>query len=643
MAVVAQPMHSNQPHSFLPQTHRATTSTASQLQSVAWQQQQDQALPEDQFTTLFCRALYDYDAQDASALSFRRNDIIEVLSQEPSGWWDGLLGDERGWFPSNYVDIISEEELSLLGSEFSNGEGGENMTADRQAPMVDASHAIMRGTNQAENEEWLNTEMSFRAEALNSTGVRVDGSRESNDFWMPQITGDAQVRQNGDSRFITLISLHKIYYVNTRTGQQSRDLPQEADDDISDSDFAGLTSQSSSRSGTSAGLPFGTSVTSSGHDLAGFGILRRTGTPEPWIRKLADDGMSYFYYNKLNARVQWTRPEAHVAPTGSQTNTVSNLPPSLPPKIRQANGSRDSAYSDDSDVQPSDLVRTLDPQLSNGHTPQSRDYPSRSIQDDNSAVDFTSAERIARSLQQALSPPPPELVTELSAAAKSTIQDVVNNIQLNGLARRLDEDQRLNDLLYDVVLAVRNLLYTSAMPIAQIPTNVLPREIRDTATSPVSPSLKSAQRKVTATLSRLVLSARAVQYDSGSLIADTLSRIEVDAEELERAVLSFVLEVQRTQRNEVPGTKPLKRLNGVFSPANLGLGLVGAGAAGRWKGFGWVSLDQTASLPIKVFNSAAISDMKSQVASVDEQFKNFARVLQTSDENSGQLTISLWT
>ncbi|KAI5835257.1 SH3-domain-containing protein, partial [Schizophyllum commune Tattone D] len=51
----------------------------------------------------FCKALYDYEAQDPSALSFKRGDIIEVLTQQPSGWWDGLLGDERGWFPSNYV------------------------------------------------------------------------------------------------------------------------------------------------------------------------------------------------------------------------------------------------------------------------------------------------------------------------------------------------------------------------------------------------------------------------------------------------------------------------------------------------------------------------------------------------------------
>ena len=428
------------------------------------------------------------------------------------------------------------------------------------------------------------------------------------------------------------LALRQIYYVNTRTGQQSRDLPQETDDEISDSDLAGLASQSSSRSGTSTGLVFGLNSTSepsaNDHDIAGFGISRRTGTPEPWIRKLADDGMSYFYYNKLDGHVQWTRPEAHVTSAHNQNDT--QLPPSSPEG--RLNGNRDSVYSDDSDVQPFGLLRTLDPQLSNGHISQTQE---RSVQGDSSAVDFTSAERIARSLQQALSPPPPELITELLAVAKNTIQGVVNNIQINGLARQPEEDRMLDDLLHAVVLAIRNLLYASAVPAAQIPTNVLPRELRDTAAPPIHAPLKSAQRKVTATLSRLVLSARAMQYDSGSLIADTLSRIEVDAEELERAVLSFVLEVQRMQHTEVTGTKPLKRLHGVFSPTNLGFGLVGAGAAGRWKGFGWVPLNQEASAPRKVFNPEVISDMKSRLQSIGDQFAILNRALQTSDEHSG--------
>jgi son of sevenless-like protein len=64
--------------------------------------------------TFFCRALYDHRTNDPSYLSFRRDDIIEVLTQQESGWWDGLLGDERGWFPSNYVALISDEEAEAV-------------------------------------------------------------------------------------------------------------------------------------------------------------------------------------------------------------------------------------------------------------------------------------------------------------------------------------------------------------------------------------------------------------------------------------------------------------------------------------------------------------------------------------------------
>lgn len=65
---------------------------------------------EPYIATFFCQALYDYTTSDPSSLSFRRGAIIEVLTQLETGWWDGLLGDDRGWFPSNYVQEISDEE-----------------------------------------------------------------------------------------------------------------------------------------------------------------------------------------------------------------------------------------------------------------------------------------------------------------------------------------------------------------------------------------------------------------------------------------------------------------------------------------------------------------------------------------------------
>lgn len=61
-------------------------------------------------SALFVRAMYDYDADDHTSLSFRRGDIIQVLNQLETGWWDGVMENVRGWFPSNYCAILTEAE-----------------------------------------------------------------------------------------------------------------------------------------------------------------------------------------------------------------------------------------------------------------------------------------------------------------------------------------------------------------------------------------------------------------------------------------------------------------------------------------------------------------------------------------------------
>ena len=156
--------------------------------------QQEQAAIEEQYSVLFCRALYDYEAQDPSALSFRRDDIIEVLTQQPSGWWDGLLGKERGWFPSNYVVVISDEEAELAFStaDYSTIDG---QNTGIQLNSGDLLHSIPGGT-QAENEEWLDNEISFRNGLQDISTKKFTHSLQSNqpsDFWMPEVTPDGQV------------------------------------------------------------------------------------------------------------------------------------------------------------------------------------------------------------------------------------------------------------------------------------------------------------------------------------------------------------------------------------------------------------------------------------------------------------------
>lgn len=109
--------------------------------------------PNQYLTTFFCRALYDYQSRDASSLSFHRGDIIEVLTQLDSGWWDGLLHDERGWFPSNYVAPISEQEVE------------QELRAARVVQP---------------DPDWIQDE-------------RAEPAGPLSDFWMPQVAADGRV------------------------------------------------------------------------------------------------------------------------------------------------------------------------------------------------------------------------------------------------------------------------------------------------------------------------------------------------------------------------------------------------------------------------------------------------------------------
>jgi len=57
-----------------------------------------------------CEAKFDFCGQDDSQLSFKKGDIIQVISRLDSGWWDGICNGQRGWFPSNYVAETYVEE-----------------------------------------------------------------------------------------------------------------------------------------------------------------------------------------------------------------------------------------------------------------------------------------------------------------------------------------------------------------------------------------------------------------------------------------------------------------------------------------------------------------------------------------------------
>jgi son of sevenless len=183
-------------------------------------------MEEQQFiTALFCRAKYDYQSTDDASLSFHRGDIIEVLTRLETGWWDGLLGEERGWFPSNYVDVISDEEAdaSLAVMELQQQQQQlqqANIQLMPTYPLTSQGTSTQLGLSsspgsaaRSRSQNGLHTSLDTDAESPSRNGHNTDGLANGegeslpNDYWVPRVTQDGRVSQFCLSPFRILFTL----------------------------------------------------------------------------------------------------------------------------------------------------------------------------------------------------------------------------------------------------------------------------------------------------------------------------------------------------------------------------------------------------------------------------------------------------
>ncbi|KAF1978771.1 ras GEF [Bimuria novae-zelandiae CBS 107.79] len=146
--------------------------------------------------SMYVRALYDYDADDRTSLSFRQGDIIQVITQLESGWWDGVINGVRGWFPSNYCAVVTRAP--------------DDITDDPSGPDVDDEHETqsISGTDYTSSD----------TESTNGNDTILPIERNGDDrnkeeeaaFWIPQATSDG-----------------RLFYFNTLTGVSTMELPLE--------------------------------------------------------------------------------------------------------------------------------------------------------------------------------------------------------------------------------------------------------------------------------------------------------------------------------------------------------------------------------------------------------------------------------
>jgi son of sevenless-like protein len=149
---------------------------------------------------------------DRTSLSFRQNDIIQVITQLESGWWDGksiykldvkktdflgVINGVRGWFPSNYCAVVQRPS--------------EDADDDRQQSDVNDDH----DTQSLGGTDYTNSD----TESLSGNDTILPIERNGNSstkeeeaaFWIPQATPDG-----------------RLFYFNTLTGVSTMELPLES-------------------------------------------------------------------------------------------------------------------------------------------------------------------------------------------------------------------------------------------------------------------------------------------------------------------------------------------------------------------------------------------------------------------------------
>ncbi|KAK4699672.1 hypothetical protein P7C70_g6587, partial [Phenoliferia sp. Uapishka_3] len=511
--------------------------------------------------SFYVQALYAYSGVDTSSLSFRQGDVIEVLSTLASGWWDGVLCDQkvRGWFPSNYVQRISEDEAmwareQMMGfwdtdNEMERRGSTTGRSQDDQfigGVVGDGYGGSIRGshdsTSYSEREQTLEdlmaedltsfssgadifSEIAAAAQAESSNRSVYDDQRDhrslhgslatyeddgtggEEDFWVPKVTQGGQ-----------------LFYYNARTQETSRDMPIDGRGDgihIPHEDYSDeIESQPPQR--IVASMPPDQSE---------------------WTTKLTADGSSVYYLNERTGERSQIPPSSRPSISSSAAQpSPQNLAfpnPNIADRVSSGGASLLSAWTERT-AGPGDKdtlrrISTYSDDSAVGGELDGGDRHREKDADDNSmAVSAPQSKEGRKSRQpggakavstaELIEPPPPPLINDLETLVITALQELISGVGIGELKPGEEEDaqaerDRLASLADVVVATVRTLLHAAGVLEPVVTTSSFPlpssNEISANGDSQVPKlptsaqlELRPATRRVTSTLSKLVLTVR---------------------------------------------------------------------------------------------------------------------------------------
>ncbi|KAF9364825.1 hypothetical protein BGX34_000290 [Mortierella sp. NVP85] len=125
---------------------------------------------------ILVKALYDFESDDATNLTFKKDDVIQVLAQLESGWWAGYCEGRQGWFPSNYVEVLGEDDFEEEEEDEEYIEGDDLDSADDLwIPQTTPDGQVFYYNQRTQESSWTIPEQEDQARKAGWHGSTLNG------------------------------------------------------------------------------------------------------------------------------------------------------------------------------------------------------------------------------------------------------------------------------------------------------------------------------------------------------------------------------------------------------------------------------------------------------------------------------------